>query len=237
MIRLPEGEAHHARDVLRLSIGDEVELFDSAGQTARGFVRTAHPGAFAVEINSIIRSEREAIQITIASAVPKGERADWLVEKLSEIGVDRFIPLETERSVVLPKGKAKRERWLRIAIESAKQSRRAGVMQIDELTPLERAIALVSPERTGWYFSTESADAQAVEAAINSRRVLSILLVVGPEGGWTKREQNMMRERNLTPVRLTATILRVETAAVVAAGIVATLGSMLFKSTERSKSS
>src|SRR5205823_9925786 len=80
-------------------------------------------------------------EFAIASAVPKGERADWMIEKLSELGCSRFVPLAASRSIVLPEGKNKRDRWLRIATESAKQSRRIGVMQIDDLTDVETFIA------------------------------------------------------------------------------------------------
>src|SRR5690348_13803369 len=88
--RLPEREAHHARDVLRLSANDEVELFDDAGQTARGILKIVDASGVIVEVSSITTAARDRMQITVASAVPKGDRADWLVEKLSEIGVDRF---------------------------------------------------------------------------------------------------------------------------------------------------
>jgi 16S rRNA (uracil1498-N3)-methyltransferase len=247
-IALPEREAHHARDVLRLVAGDEVELFDDAGKTARGIVKIADASGFVVEVNSINDPARSRVKITVASAVPKGDRADWLVEKLSEIGIDRFIPLQTDRSVVLPTGKGKRDRWLRLAIESAKQSRRAGVMQIDELTPLDGALDSMISGIQGWYFSTESDDAIPVAEAIarlspggrGSRRTAladnangsagaspssdgAILLVIGPEGGWTAQELGRMRDRGLTAVRLTTTILRVETAAIAAAAIVASL--------------
>jgi 16S rRNA (uracil1498-N3)-methyltransferase len=222
-VRLPEREAHHARDVLRLAESDEVELFDDAGQVARGVVREANASSVIVAVEKIRAADRREVQITVACAVPKGDRADWLVEKLSELGVDRFIPLQTDRSVVLPTGKGKRDRWLRLAVEAAKQSRRAGVMQIDELTPLDRVVESTPAQSVVWFFSTEDEGAVPIGDAIQSLDAKEILLLIGPEGGWTSREIAAMRERNLTPVRLTATILRVETAAVAAAAIVASL--------------
>lgn len=222
-VRLSEREAHHARDVLRLTAGDEVELFDDAGQTAHGVVREAHSSGVTIAVGTIRQVTRSMLRITVASAVPKGERADWLVEKLSELGVDRFIPLQTDRSVVLPTGKGKRDRWLRLAIESAKQSRRPGVMQIDELTPLHRVVQSIGANSIGWFFSTEDEGAIPVGDAVQSLTSKEIMLLIGPEGGWASQEIAAMRERNLTPVRLTATILRVETAAIAAAAIVATM--------------
>ncbi len=244
-VRLSEREAHHARDVLRLGESDEIELFDDAGQTAHAVVRQCDANNVIVSVEWIAQAMRASVRITVASAVPKGDRADWLVEKLSELGVDRFIPLQTERSVVLPTGKGKRDRWLRLAVEAAKQSRRAGVMQIDELTRLSRAIETAA---TGWFFTTEGDGAISIAQAVErlssggrgSRRAAitesttgsagaspssadAILLLIGPEGGWTTQELDQMRQHNLTPVRLTTTILRIETAAIAAAAIVAAM--------------
>jgi len=128
--RLDEAQAHHARDVLRLTQGAEVEVFDDEGRAACGTLLIA-PGAVAVRVEHLDEaSAGSSVRLTVASAVPKGERADWMVEKLSELGVAAFVPLATARSVVLPEGRNKRQRWARIATEAAKQSRRAGVMQI-----------------------------------------------------------------------------------------------------------
>src|SRR6185295_16110244 len=124
------------RDVLRLSTGAELELFDDAGRVARGEIVATEP-LVRVRVGEVGTVRHSTRAVTIASAVPKGERADWMIEKLSELGCERFVPLATARSVVLPEGKNKRERWIRIATESAKQSRRAGVMRIDELTAVK----------------------------------------------------------------------------------------------------
>jgi len=149
---LPAGEAHHVRDVLRLESGDELELFDNSGQTALAVIeRIDSDGVFVVvDERELKLAAPSGVSITIASAVPKGDRADWMIEKISELGVARFIPLITARSVVLPVGKNKRERWQRIAKESAKQSRRAGVMLIDELTELSQASrSIITPSTPG----------------------------------------------------------------------------------------
>ena len=144
---LDASQAHHARAVLRLGDGATVEVFDDAGNVASGTL------AFDGARGAIVRVERidlsaaeaaaaEGLRWSVAAAVPKGERADWMVEKLSELGCAAFIPLAAARSVVLPEGRSnKRDRWARIAAESAKQSRRRGVMRIAELTPLTELLA------------------------------------------------------------------------------------------------
>jgi len=215
---LDESEAHHARDVLRLPDGAAIELFDDDGNRADGAL--LHHGAHGalIRVGKISAQSAPQFQLTIASAVPKGERADWMVEKLSELGVVAFIPLATARSVVHPQGQGKRQRWERIAAESAKQCRRAGVMRIEPLTDL--AEALKSTE-TGWYLST--GEARPISQMLPGLAG-SLSLLVGPEGGWTDQEIEAFEVKRLTAVALTSTILRVETAAIAAAAIVATMG-------------
>lgn len=219
-ITLPPEEAHHLRDVLRMSQGDAVELFDAEGRTAQGTIDTIDARSVTVVVTGGIREPAaERLRWTVASAVPKGNRADWMIEKLSELGTDRFVPLATQRSVVHPEGKGKRERWMRIADEASKQSRRVGVMQIEEL--VELSTFLRSLKGTGWYFSTEAGAVVGITDAPVEASTLNLL--IGPEGGWTEEEARLLREAGLTAVSLGTTILRVETAAVAAAAIVAAI--------------
>jgi 16S rRNA (uracil1498-N3)-methyltransferase len=213
-IDLPEAQAHHLRAVLRLGAGDAVELFDAEGRTARGMLTVVSPKTVTVRVGSVVEPSK-SITVTVASVVPKGERADWMIEKLSELGVARFIPLQTERSVVHPEGKSKFERWARIAAESAKQSRRAGVMRIDPLTPLRSLIDDVS--RNSFYLST-APDAPALISNLQSE-VSDLTLFIGPEGGWTDAETALFASKQIQPAHLTQTVLRIETAAVTAAAV------------------
>ena len=229
LVELDKGEAHHARAVLRLGVGDEIELFDDGGAVARGVIERCDGAAVVARVDHVDRRPATT-GLVIASAVPKGDRAEWMVEKLSELGVDRFVPLAAERSVVLPVGKNKRDRWQRIATEAAKQSRRVGVMRIDELTDVARLLtpSLGTPgkDRGEGLFCFLDTDARAPSLLDHLQSQFSdlkseVTLLIGPEGGWTADETALMRDRGLTPVKLTATILRVETAAVSAAAIVA----------------
>ena len=138
--------AHHARDVLRLPTGERVELFDDAGSSATG-VLEMHPAGVAVVVAALAPAATLPGEVVIASAVPKGDRADWLVEKLSELQVARWVPLRTARSVVHPQGRGKTDRWTRIAVEAARQSGRVGVMTIDPLTSLKDALRQDAPRK------------------------------------------------------------------------------------------
>jgi 16S rRNA (uracil1498-N3)-methyltransferase len=217
-ITLDAAASRHARDVLRLGEGTEVEAFDDAGAVATGVITKLSPQVL-VRIETIDAPSPGQFELTIAAAVPKGERADWMVEKLSELGCACFIPLATERSVVLPEGRNKRERWLRIATESAKQSRRRGVMRIEELTKLSE---LLQRDDRMICLSTEP-KVPSLVTALRADTVSQLTLLIGPEGGWTDAEIAVFAAKKVSGNGLTTTVLRLETAAIAAASVVMTL--------------
>lgn len=210
-VGLDDRQSHHIRDVLRLETGDKVELFDDEGRCAEATLIIA-PNQVSATIESLTERIAGAVDLTIASALPKSDRADWLIEKLSELGVHRFIPLQTERSTVHPQGTNKFDRWRRIATESAKQSHRAGLLTIDPLTPLP---SLLSSTSTNAYYLSPQPNAPP----LSSISLPSLTLLIGPEGGWTDSELQLFHSHNISALRLTSTILRIETAAIAAAAV------------------
>jgi 16S rRNA (uracil1498-N3)-methyltransferase len=184
------------------------------------------------EVHQVREAAWGGVRLTIASAVPKAARGDWMIEKLSELGVARFVPLQTERSIVHPEGRGKLERWERLAAESAKQCRRAGVMEIAELARVERLIE-AGGGATGYLSTGEGVVglgawvANALGGPPHAGRTQEgfdeLVLLVGPEGGWSQRETAAFDKAGLTPLGLGATILRVETAAIAAAAVVAVM--------------
>jgi 16S rRNA (uracil1498-N3)-methyltransferase len=216
-LALPDDQAHHARDVLRLRTGDKVELFTPAGQSAIATLVSITPSQVLAEVHQIQEARPAAVTLTIASAVPKAARADWMIEKLSELGAATFIPLLTDRSVVHPEGKNKLQRWQRLAEESAKQSKRPGVMQIAAPTRLPDLFINPHPNTTIAPLST-SPGARPLSSILNPQS--SLLLLIGPEGGWSDAELSLFADHHLTPITLGTTILRVETAAIAAAAVV-----------------
>ena len=229
-IDLPDGEARHAASVLRLSAGDAVEVFDDAGRVAGATIVRAGPSGVRVRLGPVRDATGATRDVAVASAVPKGDRADWIAEKLGELGVAAWSPVVTARSVVVP-GANKVERWRRIAVEAAKQSRRAGVMSVHGPAPL--ADVLASPSGRPVWLSTDPSARPFREVVdrldADARREggagapAPLLLLVGPEGGWTDAEAELFADAGATPARLTRTVLRVETAAVVAAAMALTL--------------
>ncbi len=219
---LAPAQARHLRDVLRLREGDSVEVFDDEGRTARGEVAAVTPDNVRLRVSDITTPGTSEFTWTIAAAVPKGPRADWMIEKLAELGTAAFIPLKTERSVTHPGGTEKIARWTRLATEAARQSGRAGVMKIDALTEVREVIAAGG---ANWYLSPDK-EAGAIKDLLSSEPATTRKILIGPEGGWSREEITAFEQSGARAVRIARNTLRVETAAVAAAAIMAAWGIM-----------
>lgn len=186
-------ESRHAVKALRLGPGDRVTVFDPR-ESWTGEIESVEGR---VRVRLLERAPRaELRRVTVAAAVPKGSRLDWMVEKLAELGVSEFVPVRFERSVA-ECGEAKRRRLEKIAVAAAKQSG-APVLRISA----ERRLAELA--------------ADAILLAPGAPEPLgagSGTVVVGPEGGLTREEEARFPRR----CSLGPTTLRIETAAVVAA--------------------
>ena len=160
-VRLEESQAHHARHVLRLPDGSAIEVFDNAGNTAAGTLVYPDDSAAAVAVESVRPGRVEGVRLTVASAVPKAERADWLVEKLSELGVIRWIPLAAERSVAVQAGPESGNDGCGSPPNRPNNPGGSALWTIEELTPLPTAIATTGARSPGcnpgagpWVLST-----------------------------------------------------------------------------------
>ena len=198
---------HHLRRVLRLRAGEQVGLTDGAGRWRLAAVADAGGtggagGRLVLETTTPVAVEPDREPITVAAAMPKGDRLDWLVQKVTEIGVDRIVLLHADRSVVRwkPERAARhRDRLQRIADEACRQSRRVHRAVVD------------GP------FDASSVLSQFAVAEPGGRRLAGgdRSVAIGPEGGWSEPELAMAADR----VDLGPTILRTETAAVAVAAL------------------
>lgn len=215
-------QARHLAVVLRARPGDPVSLADGSGARYRARVVDAAPEEVRLRV-----LERDVVpvprpRLTVVQALPKGRKLDEVVEKLSEIGVDRLVPVHSARSpVVLDAAKAAkaRARWEAVALAAAKQSRRARPLQVAEVGHWGGAF----PTGVAGVVLWEQADTplRAVLAGITAQgHPEELILAVGPEGGLTPDE---VRESGLPAAGLGPTILRTETAALVAAASALTL--------------
>ncbi len=213
--RLKPNEARHLHRVCRLGADDEVEIFDGSGFATRA--RVLAIGSDWVELRALgqpILERLPAFPLILAAAAPKADRLDWLVEKATELGVARLIPVVFERSVVEP-GASKIARLEQKVIEASKQCGRASLMVIE-------------PPRRWAGVSQEFPDARkflADAVGFSPMDVFEIpgghpaVLAVGPEGGLTPAEREQAIRLGWVPVRLGVNTLRIETAAVAGVGV------------------
>ena len=203
LLPLTDAEARHATAVRRLGQGDAVTALDPAGRTA-GAELSHGPGGWGVRLTSAPLDPPDRPRLAVYAAVPKGARADWMAEKLCELGVARWTPLLTRRSAVSP-GANKVQRWRRLAAEAAKQSG-SPPTAIDDPTSLADALAGCGSSPT---VLTTERDAPPFAAAESAW--------VGPEGGWDDAELAAFDAVGARYATLGESVLRVETAALAAA--------------------
>lgn len=214
LISMDRQESHHARNVLRLSAGAPIELFNGQGTLATATIEDYQDARALCRITSIQQQPPITPSLTIASAVPKGPRADAMITQLSQLGVDRFIPLIAEHSVAVPRPN-KIERFAKSTIESAKQCRRLHLMHIDE--PLTTHDACTQPGYDLKLIATPNTPAD--EPSPQSTASEKTLVLIGPEGGFSPAECADAADAGCRPWTFAPHILRIETAATAAAAI------------------
>jgi 16S rRNA (uracil1498-N3)-methyltransferase len=202
-LRLSEEEARHVLKVLRGRPGDALEIVDADQRLFAAELRNAREAA----IVEALEAPEENVEVSLYQAVPKGGRMELVVEKATEVGVTRIVPLVTERGIVEPRdGKVKR--WRRLAEAAARQSLRMGVPEILEPAPFAEAVEQV---REGGVLLHHARDLDPLEDVVGS----PVSFFVGPEGGWSEKEMRLAREAGLAFAQLGPYRLRSETAGMV----------------------
>ncbi len=215
IVTLSADEAKHLREVLRLKAGDDVQVFDGAGREFRAIVSQARRESAELEIGDEIESPKpeSPLQLTLAVALLKGEKFDLVVQKGTELGVNRFIPLITRYADIRLRDEsdaAKRvTRWQRIALEATKQCGRSVVPEVESPRSFE---ALIRENRTCLMFSAR--DGQNLNTDLKTDKLIAI---VGSEGGWSDEELDQARAAGVPIVTLGGRVLRAETAAITTA--------------------
>lgn len=221
-VLLSPEESHHALRVLRLAPGDAVTLLDGAGVEARGSILTADKRAVRVGVRERIIHPPLPCAVTLLQALPKGRLMDTIVEKATELGAARIVPLLTEHTISRPDedhAASKLEKWRTTALEAVKQCGSPWLPRIEApitfaefLRRKERLdLALVASLHTGARpMRAVFAEFQAREG----RRPASVAVWVGPEGDFTEQEIAALVESGVQPITLGRLVLRCDTAAV-----------------------
>ena len=222
---LPADAARHLK-VLRPKDGEEIELFDGKGRCRKFKVQGSK---FKVErlipASETLNFKPSALNLTLFACVTKGSRWDWTIEKATELGVTRIVPVISERTIVrIPKSEraAKRERWLRIAEDAARQSDAKWLPEILEAIDFKDALPLVK-ETTCFIGALTNPPAKPLMEALEGFRRETgdrkcVSTFIGPEGDFAPEELKALMEV-ATPTSFGPTILRAETAAIYAVSI------------------
>ena len=201
-------EARHLARVLRARPGDEVVVFAGTGCEWPARVAGITRDTVELELGPARADPPAAAPLTLAVALPKGDRQKWLVEKLTELGVARLVPLLTQRGVAEATAAA-RDRLRRSVVEACKQCGRNTLLDIAApLTPRQAVAALAPPTRL--ILATPAGPPLSPPVAAAD----PVVAFVGPEGGFTAEETAILVEAGAVPARLAPHVLRVETAAV-----------------------
>ncbi|WAA10368.1 16S rRNA (uracil(1498)-N(3))-methyltransferase [Fervidibacillus albus] len=219
-ITITGDDYHHIVNVMRLREGEKITTVFPDGQVALCEISQIGDRFVSVKRTKWLEEDRELpIDITVGSALLKGDKFDIVIQKGTELGAKRLIPFQAARSIVKfdeSKGKKKQQRWQKIAKEAAEQSERLIVPKIDEPTSFDQCLAAVSPMK--WKVVAYEMEGRSGEsrAFYNTLQQVeegdSLFLMFGPEGGFSKSEIETLKEAGFIFVGLGPRILRAETA-------------------------
>jgi 16S rRNA (uracil1498-N3)-methyltransferase len=215
-------QLHHLKDVLRLKAGDGVVIFDKDGKEFTGVITAIERKQALIKITASKPARQSQVKLTIACAIPKGDRMDDIIDHLTQLGVARIIPVVTERVVVKlddARKAARLKRWRTIAQNAALQSQRNTLGLVEPVTGISDVIA-----------QSRDFDLKLIPNLEGERKLIkdvlavacpkNIIALIGPEGDFTPGEVALALDAGFIPVSLGDTVLRVATAAVSVAGYI-----------------
>ena len=225
VVTIQESEAHHIKNVLRLKPGDTIKLFDGTGFEYGAVIKEMSAAEVKVEIRSRVRATLgSGVQIMVAQAFLKEKKMDELVRKLCELGVARWIPFFSRRAIARPDANrlaGRSRRWHRIAAEALKQCRRPNLPEIATALSFDEVLDFSKTcDLSIVFWENEAAPLRSSIESDEKHPVKKILLMLGPEGGFTQQEVEMAKHSGFVVAGLGPRILRAETATLAACAIV-----------------
>ena len=221
-ITVTDEDVRHIATVLRMKTGDELLLCD--GQGTEYTVRIAEISRARIETEIVGRLNQESRypRITLGQGLPKSDKMDWIVQKATELGVTAIAPLVTERTIVKIRDEQKRAvRWQKIAKEAAMQSNRPDIPQIERIRSFRDFIFSLDPDpSTLFLFPWEEGTEPFRNVLRQKSGVMNIVVLIGPEGGFSSSEAEAAKGRGFHLVSLGPNILRTETAAIAALSMI-----------------
>ncbi len=213
-------EAQHISRVLRMKKGDTVTLCDGDGIFHDATLTDFDDKTVIAQITASYKAPTEPkVQLTVFQGVPKNPKLETIIQKLTEIGAVRLVPMDTKRAVAKLDKSAKVERLRKIALEAAKQSKRGIVPEVTEAVSFKDALKMATESDLALIPYEEEREV-SLKSALKGNTPITVSIMIGPEGGFDEEEIRLAKEAGVKSVTLGRRILRTETAPLTVASIV-----------------
>jgi len=218
---LIDEEAHHATRVMRVKVGEQLEIFDGEGKSAVCSVTSAERSKVSCEIKETSIAEPSHHPVTLCQSIPKGSNMELIIQKSVELGVNTIQPLITERTVARPDAlKKKQEKWQRIALEACKQCGQNYLPEIREPLNFQPWITKLKLFDTPLIASLDQQSVHLKKHLESSPILGSIGLLIGPEGEFSSEEYQLAYHTGFQPISFGTIVMRVETASIFGLSII-----------------
>lgn len=216
------GPVHkYIANVLRKDIGERIDLIDGKGYLYRCIINSIKNKEIYLQVLDVVhKPEEKRPKVTLCVSPIKGPRMDWLVEKATELGVDRILPTIFKRTLIKfdDKDKKKSDRWKRITIEASRQSGRFTIPEVIEPTPLRGILPFIEKIENRWALY-EREKHNNLNKAISSKKDGEVCIIIGPEGGIEELEIEWLKANGFIPCTIGENIFRTETTPLVVLSI------------------
>jgi 16S rRNA (uracil1498-N3)-methyltransferase len=221
-VRITGPLLRHLRESLRLQAGEALIVTDDHGVRYRTEITEVTSGALVGRILETLSAPgKTGPTIVLAQALLKGEKMDWVIQKATELGVDRIAPILAHHSIVRPRAdriEHQRARWHRIALEAAEQSERWSVPVINDPATVSQVLSTSKTAASKLLLAERCDGASLTRAPLDATKG-EVWLLIGPEGGWEDKEMQQALEQGFVAVTMGPRILRAETAAIAALSV------------------
>lgn len=209
-------DVRHIVMVLRMKTGDELLLCDGKGTEYTVRIAQADRTEIATEIVNQSTREGRFPRITLGQGLPKSDKMDWIAQKATELGVSQIVPLVTERTIVKIRDEEKRvTRWQKICREAAMQSNRPDIPAVGRIVSFKDFLQTPHSELPTMLLLPWEEGTEPIKRILRAQQnIKNIIVLIGPEGGFSAAEARMAQEKGFHLVSLGRNILRTETAAV-----------------------